>query len=128
MSEFPDTFVIAADGQSITCLHCRMTSYHPKDVENRYCGHCHIFHDDVWPPARQWWIDHKEGDPRDGADHPNWAAGESPDRDQLLTWLVIRTAALECIKLNKCNCDAKQTAKDALHYGPDGRTIANLED
>lgn len=33
--------------ESITCLQCGMTSYHPKDIEHRYCGHCHVFHDDL---------------------------------------------------------------------------------
>jgi uncharacterized OB-fold protein len=30
----------------IRCHTCGRTSYHPKDVEERYCGHCHVFHDD----------------------------------------------------------------------------------
>lgn len=30
---------------SITCLRCGMTSQNPSDVENLYCGHCHVFHD-----------------------------------------------------------------------------------
>ena len=34
------------DGRSITCLLCGWTSYHLEDVAHRYCGHCHIFHDD----------------------------------------------------------------------------------
>jgi hypothetical protein len=28
---------------SITCPFCHWTSYHPKDIEERYCGHCHRF-------------------------------------------------------------------------------------
>jgi len=36
----------AVGGQAITCHICHLTSYHPKDVENRYCGHCHVFHED----------------------------------------------------------------------------------
>jgi hypothetical protein len=24
-----------------------MTSYHPKDIEYRYCGNCHNFHDRI---------------------------------------------------------------------------------
>jgi hypothetical protein len=28
---------------SITCPHCGMTSYHPKDIEFGYCGNCHAF-------------------------------------------------------------------------------------
>lgn len=30
---------------SITCPICKMTSYHPKDIEYQYCGNCHNFHD-----------------------------------------------------------------------------------
>ena len=26
-----------------TCPVCHMTSYHPEDVRNRYCGNCHEF-------------------------------------------------------------------------------------
>lgn len=32
---------------SITCPRCRWTSYNPNDVEQRYCGHCHMFHEDM---------------------------------------------------------------------------------
>lgn len=56
MSDYPDTFKISEDGRSITCLHCHRTSYHLKDVEHLYCGHCHVFHDDIFPPARASWI------------------------------------------------------------------------
>ena len=31
---------------SIRCLLCGLISYHPRDVSERYCGHCHIFHED----------------------------------------------------------------------------------
>jgi hypothetical protein len=34
---------------SITCPHCHLTSYHPSDIRERYCGYCHRFHDD--PPG-----------------------------------------------------------------------------
>lgn len=50
------TYTIAADGKSITCLRCKRTSYSLKDVEHHYCGHCHVHHDDLWPPARYWWL------------------------------------------------------------------------
>jgi len=42
----PVAYHIAMDGKSITCHTCGLTSYHPKDVEQRYCGKCHKFHDD----------------------------------------------------------------------------------
>lgn len=29
----------------IKCLDCGKTSYHPKDRENKYCGHCNKFHE-----------------------------------------------------------------------------------
>ncbi len=40
------TYAVAVrDGHpTITCLRCDMTSWHPKDVENLYCGNCHEFH------------------------------------------------------------------------------------
>lgn len=31
----------------ITCRLCSMTSYHPVDIRQRYCGHCHLFHDQL---------------------------------------------------------------------------------
>lgn len=30
---------------SIRCLVCGLTSYNPSDVENLYCGKCHLFHE-----------------------------------------------------------------------------------
>jgi len=30
----------------IRCLTCGRTSYNRNDVEQRYCGNCHRFHDD----------------------------------------------------------------------------------
>jgi hypothetical protein len=41
------TYELSADGTAITCLLCGLTSHHRGDVEHRYCGKCHIFHDDV---------------------------------------------------------------------------------
>jgi hypothetical protein len=38
------TYTLSADGASITCLLCDRTSHHPSDVAEKYCGHCHIFH------------------------------------------------------------------------------------
>jgi len=29
----------------IRCHACRKVSYHPKDVTERYCGACHVFHE-----------------------------------------------------------------------------------
>jgi Fe2+ or Zn2+ uptake regulation protein len=30
---------------AIRCLTCGMVSVHPRDITERYCGHCHVFHD-----------------------------------------------------------------------------------
>lgn len=57
--ELIHTYTIAEDGKSITCLRCKKTSYSQGDVENHYCGHCHSFHDDIWPPARKAWLELK---------------------------------------------------------------------
>jgi len=57
-NRFPDTFTVSADGRSITCLRRRLTSHNRGDVENRYCARCRVFHEDIWPPLRQWWMDH----------------------------------------------------------------------
>jgi hypothetical protein len=35
---------------SITCPRCQMTSYHPDDIKERYCGACHMFHDQMTEP------------------------------------------------------------------------------
>jgi len=34
-----------ADGKSITCFRCGKTSYNDNDVQKRYCGFCHVFHE-----------------------------------------------------------------------------------
>lgn len=49
---------IGPDGKSITCITCGMTSANPHDIEQRYCGHCHVFHDDE---ARKESIDQPPG-------------------------------------------------------------------
>jgi len=33
--------------RAIRCLLCDAISWHPGDVENRYCARCHLFHDAV---------------------------------------------------------------------------------
>ena len=40
------SFEISGDGKSIKCLACTRTSHNVNDVTNRYCGHCHVFHED----------------------------------------------------------------------------------
>lgn len=94
--DMPHTYTIAADGKSITCLRCRRTSYHPKDVEHRYCGHCKVFHDELWPPARRWWIDHPE--PKDIRlhEHPKMQADLSVPPDHVI---IDRDAYEQLIKV-----------------------------
>jgi hypothetical protein len=41
-----NNYEITAAGKAIRCLICGAISYHPKDIEERYCGRCHIFHDE----------------------------------------------------------------------------------
>lgn len=38
------TYLIEDDGKSIVCKRCGLKSWHPKDVEKLYCGHCHKPH------------------------------------------------------------------------------------
>jgi ribosomal protein L37E len=39
--------ILATDlGPAIKCLLCGLRSYHPVDVEQKYCANCHIFHED----------------------------------------------------------------------------------
>ena len=49
----------AGEGHAIKCLVCDMTSYHPEDVSQRFCGKCHIFHEDLRLYVRtpQWLVD-----------------------------------------------------------------------
>lgn len=57
MRDYPTTFAISEDGKTITCLKCKLTSHNQNDVANHYCGHCHVFHDDLYPPARKAWLE-----------------------------------------------------------------------
>ena len=47
------TYTIGQDGKSITCLRCGRTSHNRNDVAQRYCGYCHVFHDDPIPEGRK---------------------------------------------------------------------------
>ena len=33
------------DAEFIQCLRCGSRSFHPKDIEEKYCGFCHVFYD-----------------------------------------------------------------------------------
>jgi hypothetical protein len=36
----------------IRCQTCRRISFHPTDVQQRYCGACRVFHEEAPPPGR----------------------------------------------------------------------------
>lgn len=40
---------IDREQKSITCSTCNMTSYHPEDIANRFCGKCKTFLTDPAP-------------------------------------------------------------------------------
>jgi hypothetical protein len=42
---------LSADGRAITCDQCGLTSHNADDVAARYCGHCHVFHDEQAHPC-----------------------------------------------------------------------------
>ncbi len=42
-----------SEQRGIMCLTCGLTSWHPQDVEFKYCGNCHQFHEPLGPGARQ---------------------------------------------------------------------------
>jgi hypothetical protein len=39
-------YTLVEDGQAIKCHTCGLTSWHPEDVRHRFCGKCHVFHED----------------------------------------------------------------------------------
>lgn len=39
------TYTIGVNGKWIACHKCGRVSYNSNDVEHRYCGHCHQFHE-----------------------------------------------------------------------------------
>jgi hypothetical protein len=46
------TYEIVEEGQAIKCLVCGLTSWHPQDVEYRFCGKCDRFHDAPSAPPK----------------------------------------------------------------------------
>jgi len=46
------TYIILHSGTSIKCLICGLISYYLEDVKNKYCGHCHQFHEFLTLPNR----------------------------------------------------------------------------
>lgn len=56
--EVIQTYELSLDETSwIKCLRCGLTSYNANDIHHRFCGRCKHFHDDLWPPARKWWLE-----------------------------------------------------------------------
>jgi hypothetical protein len=45
MAEEGVPYWISPYGDSITCTKCRHTSRNLNDIERRYCGFCHVFHE-----------------------------------------------------------------------------------
>lgn len=41
----PNTFKILFGGIAIQCLICGLISYNQNDIKQKYCSHCHIFHE-----------------------------------------------------------------------------------
>jgi hypothetical protein len=41
------THEILYNGRAIRCLRCGLVSFNLNDVLQRYCGNCHVFHDEV---------------------------------------------------------------------------------
>jgi ribosomal protein L37E len=39
------TYEILEQGRAIRCLRCGLVSWNVHDIDNRYCGHCHVFHE-----------------------------------------------------------------------------------
>jgi hypothetical protein len=39
--------VCESDGHAIQCFTCGSLSHNPNDIENSYCGRCHVFHLDA---------------------------------------------------------------------------------
>lgn len=49
------TYIVGWDehGWWIQCSICGLISYNENDVRERYCGHCHIFHDPIGGAPRR---------------------------------------------------------------------------
>ncbi len=41
------SLVREGDRTGIRCQTCGFTSWHPEDVRQKYCGNCHVFHDEA---------------------------------------------------------------------------------
>lgn len=70
-------------GTAFKCRRCGLISHHPEDVANHYCGQCHAFHDDIWPPARKAWIEEGQRLLRKLDEHFGRAGNDNPLRRNL---------------------------------------------
>lgn len=41
------TYELTEGGSAIRCRRCGLTSHNPYDVQQRYCGNCNLFHEDM---------------------------------------------------------------------------------
>ena len=41
------SYSLSFDGKVIFCRFCGLASHHPDDVQNRYCGKCNLWHDNL---------------------------------------------------------------------------------
>lgn len=57
------TYEILEAGAAIRCHACGRVSHHPRDVKQRYCGHCHRFHDRQAPMLIWTLYDHPQDYP-----------------------------------------------------------------
>lgn len=48
---------MSAAPPSFTCPHCGAVSFNPNDIRERYCGACHAFIVDGWPPTAEAYRD-----------------------------------------------------------------------
>lgn len=44
MVESETGYLLVEAGRAIMCLRCGAVSHNPTDVEQHYCGACHVFH------------------------------------------------------------------------------------
>jgi hypothetical protein len=105
-------YTIAADGKSITCHDCGMTSYNLKDVEYKFCGKCSKFHEGYVSAISIWTI----------YKHP----ADFPGKFVVREWLVTASratgilaqatrAAMPCLE-----CSVADTLEAARRFIPAG--------
>lgn len=85
------TYELLDGGRAIRCLICDLTSHNPNDVEQRYCGHCKLFHEDSAIRER-WlgvnWIYSEDWEGAYCASAGFFVAGAAPNGDADGPWLL----------------------------------------